>query len=106
MDIKAIHNQAVAVAKLAEQEYYEKYGEPLYCGFAWVRVYVDRVNSKLAKDLRAVGFEPTYVRKAIDLWNVTGNNTQSMDIKEQGARAYAEYLQAHGIRAIACSRAD
>ena len=106
MNYQAIHQEAVEAANKAEQEYFEKYGEPMYCGFAWVSVRVTRTNSKEAIGLKSIGFKNSWMPKRVELWNVTSNGTQSMDIKEQGARAYAEVLRKHGIEAYAASRAD
>ena len=106
MNYQAIHQEAVEAANKAEQEYFEKYGEPMYCGFAWVSVRVTRTNSKEANALKDIGFKNSYMPKRLELWNVTKNSTQSMDIKEQGARAYAEVMRKHGIEAYAASRAD
>jgi hypothetical protein len=52
-----------------------------------------------------VGFRKSY-NGGLDLWNPGGSFTQSMDIKEAGAEAYAEVLRQSGIKAYACSRAD
>ena len=70
-----------------------EYGEPMYCGFAWVDVYVTRTNSKEAKLLESVGFKKSYRAK-------------SMDCREVGAQAYADVLRAYGFRASMGSRAD
>ena len=51
MDIQAIHNEAKTAAITAENAYLAQHGEPLYCGFAWVDVFVARTNSKEAKEL-------------------------------------------------------
>jgi hypothetical protein len=40
------------------------------------------------------------------VWKHGVSCTQSMDIKEAGAEAYAEVLREFGINAHACSRAD
>jgi len=44
--------------------------------------------------------------RGIDIWNPAGNGTQCMNIKEQGASAYAKVLRDHGISAWMQSRAD
>lgn len=104
MDILTIHELAVTAAKQAEQEFMDKHGEPLYCGFAWVKFPVDG-RTKLSKLIKQIGAQPDWNFGYV-LWNVTGNPTQSMDIKEQGARAYAKVMNEHGIKAYAQSRAD
>lgn len=102
----AIFQEAVSAAKQAESDFLAKHGEPMYCGFAWVDVYVDRTNSKVAKELIAAGFRKDYKPKCLSVWNPGGSHTQSMDIKEAGADAFAKVFQKYGFRAYAGSRAD
>ena len=104
--ISQIVNEAFTAARQAEAAYLAKHGEPGYCGFGWVEVYVDRTNSKQAKELLASGFKKDYKPKCLTVWNPGGSGTQSMDIKEAGAQAFAEVLQKAGLKAYACSRAD
>jgi hypothetical protein len=106
MNIQAIHNEAQTAAINAEQAFIAQHGEPMYCGFAWVDVFVERTNSKEAKALAAVGFRKSYRPKTMNLWSPGGYNGQSMDIKEAGASAYAEVLSKYGFRAYCGSRAD
>jgi len=94
---------------LAEQagvEMYAKIGERDACGFGWVDVYVDRTNSKQAKELIAAGFRKDYKPKCLSMWDPAGVPTQSISVKEAGAYAYAEYLTQLGLRAYAGSRMD
>ena len=63
-------------------------------------------TSKEAKELLAAGFKKDYKPKCLTVWNPGGSGTQSMDIKEAGAQAFAEVLQKAGLKAYACSRAD
>ena len=58
-----IFQEAIAAAKKAEAEFVAKNGEMAYCGFAWVEVYVDRANSKTAKELIAAGLKKDYNQK-------------------------------------------
>lgn len=113
--IKDIHTEAVTAAKQAIQDFLNRwrsqtggneYGEPMYCGFAWVDVAVDRTNSREAKALESVGFRKSYRPKTMTLWDPAEHRGQSMDCKEHGAQAYAEVLQKYGIRAHMGSRAD
>ena len=106
MDIQAIHNEARDAAIQAENNFLAKHGEPLYCGFAWVDVYVDRTNSKEAKELLKIGFKKSWRPKCLNLWSPGGYNGQSMDVKEHGAMAYAAVLEKYGFRAYMGSRAD
>jgi hypothetical protein len=85
---------------------YQQIGERDACGFGWVEVYVDRTNSKQAKELIAAGFKKDYKPKCLSMWDPAGVNTQSVSVKEAGAQAYAKYLQALGLTAYGCSRLD
>jgi hypothetical protein len=106
MDFQAIHNEAQTAAINAENDYLAQHGDPMYCGFAWVDVYVERTNSKEAKELLQMGFRKSWKRKCLNLWRVGTYNGQSMDVKEAGAHAYAEVLSKYGYRAYMGSRAD
>ena len=103
-NIESIHNTATAAAERAEADFRARHGEPGYCGFAWVKVS-EKASTKLGRALKTVGFRKSY-NGGLDLWNPGGSFTQSMDIKEAGAEAYAEVLRKFGINACACSRAD
>ncbi len=105
IDVSDIHDKAIQAAREAEADFIAKYGNPGYCGFAWVEVYGVRSNSKLGKALQSVGFRKSYT-KNLQLWNPGGSPTQSMDIKESGAVAYANILRSHGINAYVGSRPD
>ena len=106
MDIQAIHNEARQAAITAENNFLTKHGDMAYCGFAWVDVYVDRTNSKEAKELLKIGFKKSWRAKCLNLWTPGGYNGQSMDVKEAGAHAYAEVLSKYGFHAYMGSRAD
>ena len=94
------------LAHLAGVEMYQKIGERDACGFGWVDVYVDRTNSKQAKELIKAGFRKDYKPKCLSMWDPAGLPVQNIDIKEAGAYAYANYLQALGLKAYAGSRLD
>lgn len=115
MMTQAIHNEATVAAKTAVKRFLadwtaktggNDYGEPMYCGFAWVDVPVTRTNSREAKALEEVGFQRDYRPRNMKLWDPAEHRGQSMDVKEAGARAYAKVLQDHGIPAHMGSRAD
>ena len=93
-------------AENAGQAMYQKIGERDACGFGWVEVYVDRTNSKQAKELIAAGFKKDYKPKCLSMWDPAGVPTQSISVKEAGAYAYATYLQGLGLTAYGCSRLD
>jgi 3-oxoacyl-(acyl-carrier-protein) synthase len=103
-NIKSIHNTATDAARRAEADFIARHGEPGYCGFAWVTVS-EKASTKLGRALKQVGFRKSY-QGGLDLWNPGGSGTQSMDIKEAGAQAYADVLRSFGINAYMSSRAD
>lgn len=95
------------LAEVASQQEFQKWGgDKGCCGFAWVEVFVDRTNSKQAKELIRAGFRKDYKPRCLSFWNPGGLNVQNIDIKEAGAYAYANYLQALGLKAYAGSRLD
>ena len=120
IDTQTITAQAETACRKAQQEFLDNwvnttggngYGEPMYCGFAWVTVYPEhKGNTRAGKAERAVlaqmGFRKDWTGKAYELWNPTGYRGQSMDVKEVGAQAYALVLRAHGFTAYMGSRAD
>ena len=95
-----------ALAEQAGLAMYQQIGERDACGFGWVEVYVDRTNSKQAKELIAAGFRKDYKPKCLSMWDPAGLPTQSISVKEAGANAYATYLQGLGLTAYGCSRLD
>ena len=100
-----IHNEGIAAAKKAAQEFVDKHGEPMYCGFAWVNIKPG--TSRFARSLKAANLvDTTSYYGGYDIWDPAGFNTQSMDIKEVGAEAYANVLESYGIQAQMMSRAD
>jgi hypothetical protein len=98
--------KGMAVAIQAGQAMYAQVGERDACGFGWVEVYVDRTNSKQAKELIKAGFKKSYKPKCLDYWDPAGVPTQSISVKEAGAYAYAAYLESLGLKAYGCSRLD
>ena len=95
------------LAEAASQAEYAKWGgDRGCCGFAWVEVFVERTNSKEAKELMKAGFRKDYKPKCLSMWNPGGLPVQNIDIKEAGAYAYATYLQGLGLKAYAGSRLD
>jgi len=94
-------------AEVASRAKYREIGGDQYaCGFAWVDVYVDRTNSKQAKELIAAGFRKDYKPKCLSYWNPGQLNVQNIDIKEAGAEALAKFLRSLGLNAYAGSRLD
>ena len=112
--VPALHEQAKQAAKTAVfdfiQDWTEKtggneYGEPMYCGFAWVELPEMKLSTKIGKAWEKVGFKKSWSR-GLTLWDPAEHRGQSMDCKEIGAQAYAEVVRAYGIKAYMGSRAD
>ena len=103
-DFQAIYNQALAAGQQAEAEYVAKVGEDDYCGFAWVEIPNGR--SPFVSWCKKNGVGSKHWKKGWQLWRPADVFTQSMDVNEAGALAFAEVLKAHGIQAHPCSRAD
>jgi hypothetical protein len=120
MDTIAVRDETLTAAAAAAQDYINAwkastggnaYGEPVYCGFAWVTVYPEHKGNtrdgKLERRLlEEMGFRKDWTGKAYELWNPSRWPGQSMDAKEAGARAAAKVLQKYGYTAYAGSRAD
>jgi hypothetical protein len=104
LNLEAITAEAFNAAFEAEKAFREKYGEPFYCGFAWVNITPG--NSPMANHLKKIGEARKSYDKGVDVWNPGKSYTQSMDIKEAGASAFAEVMRKYGIKAQARSRAD
>ena len=99
-------NEAAIQARTAAKAYYDTHGDHDACGFAWVNVWGVRSNSRLGKTLQSYGFRKDY-SGSLQLWNPSGSATQSINIKEAGAEAYARVItQRLGIKAYAGSRLD
>lgn len=105
MFTEAIHTEATNAATTAAMQTYNRTGEADCCGFAWVTVYDVKLSSKDGKAFKAMGFDKAY-GGGLQLWNPSGLPTQSITAKEDGARAYANVLQANGYKAYAGSRMD
>jgi hypothetical protein len=104
MNFTSIYEEAISAAKAAESEFQAKYGEPAYCGFAWVDLPSARTPFVTWCKKNNVGRK--HWQKGWCIWNPAGNSTQSMDIKEAGAHAFAEVLTKHGVQCYTGSRAD
>jgi hypothetical protein len=99
-------NEAAQQARSATKAFLAKHGDRDACGFAWVTVYDVRSNSKLGKALATYGFSKAY-GGGLQLWNPSGNPTQCITAKEEGAQAYATVLKDKlGLKAYAGSRMD
>jgi hypothetical protein len=104
-NLASVHNMATQAAASATEDFLAQHGDRDACGFAWVTVY-EKGSTKLGRALKAVGFKPAY-GGGLQLWNPSGNWTQCITAKEEGARAYADVLKKFGIKeAYAGSRVD
>lgn len=112
--VQMIHTEATSAAKAAVATLLDEwnantggnqYGEPMYCGFAWVDIKV-RSNSKLGKALQSVGFRKSWQGGILQLWDPAQHRGQSMDCKEAGAQAYAAVWKTYGVNMSWGSRAD
>ena len=95
----------------AVDEFVERHGEPMYCGFANVKITPAR--GRLVKFLKEMGIGSNGYQGG---WRISYydmmpkdhqySHTQSMDIKEVGCDAFADALEKYGIDAFMESRAD
>ena len=95
----------------AVDEFVEKHGEPMYCGFA--NIVIRPARGRLVKFLKEMGIGSNGYRGG---WRISYydmmpkghryGHTQSMDIKEEGCNAFADALEKYGIDAMMESRAD
>lgn len=100
-------SKAFAAAALAAENFYNTWGDGGSCGFAWVEVTGVRGNTKLGKALKEAGFEPSWRKGVLQVWNPSKRSEQNIDGKERGADAFAHVIRnALGIEAFACSRLD
>ena len=110
--VKQILAEADQAAETAAEEAYKRNGNTDWdaCGFAWVNIF--RFNgrkldgrTKLARLLKQAGLRQDYTR-AFSVWNPGNYGGQSISIKEDAARAYANVLKQHGFEAYPGSRMD
>jgi len=82
-------------------------GDRGLCGFAWVVIHGVSLATKQGKEFKRLGFTKGYGKGAgIKLWNPSGSLVQNIDIKDAGARAYAEVFKRHGFEAYGVNRLD
>jgi hypothetical protein len=85
-------NEAAHQARTAAKAFLQAHGDRDCCGFAWVNVWGVRSNSKLGKALQAAGFRKDYTG-SLRLHNPSKAATQSLNVLEAGAEAYAQVLR-------------
>jgi hypothetical protein len=106
--IPEIVAQAKSMAyQVADKFFREKLGgrDQYACGFASLKVYGVKGNTKMGKALIKAGFRKSY-DKSLELWNPSGLGCQNVDVKEAGAEAAANVFQQYGFSAYSWSRLD
>lgn len=108
-EIKKILDEAQQAATTASALHELTHGDAALCGFAWVDIFEykgEKIkgNTKIGRMLKQAGVRQSYTKTFSQWCNWYGG--QNIDIKEAGARAFAEVLQEHGFRAYAGSRLD
>ncbi len=106
--IEAILVEAKQAAREAADEFFQEKlnGIDQYaCGFAWVKIYGIKGNTRLGKAMKAAGIKQDY-SKAFSIWNPSEHNCQNVDTKEAGALAAQKVFEKYGFRAYADSRLD
>lgn len=109
LNIAQIITDAKAIAKQASDKYFNEQlgGQDAYCcGFAWVNIYGIRANSKVGKQLTALGIKKDDYYKSFMVWNPSEHNCQNIDTKFVGAEAFAKHLREQGFKAYPSSRLD
>ena len=95
----------------AVNEFTAKHGEPMYCGFANVKIRPARgrfVKFLKEMDIGSNAYKGGWRISYYDMMpkDHQYSHTQSMDIKEVGCDAFADALEKYGIDAFMESRAD
>ena len=105
-----IFAEAKASSDSAVDEFVEKHGEPMYCGFA--NVLIRPARGPFIKWLKSndIGSNGVYGGWRVPWHKISEGHknsyTQSMDIKETGCDAFADVLEKYGMKAYMQSRAD
>ena len=102
--LEAISKEAFTAASFAAKQFIEENGEIPYCGFAWVNITPG--NCQIANYLKKINVAQRSYARGVDVWNPSQHGTQSMDVKEAGAQAFADVLRKYGFSAYMESRAD
>ena len=95
----------------AVDAYVEKYGEPMYCGFANVSIHPAKgrfVNILKKAGIGSKGYRGGYRISYYDIMpqDHRYRHTQSLDIKEVATEAFRDELRKYGLTVYAESRAD
>lgn len=107
------HIKAAEFAQKKVDEAIAHYGEDhrafLYCGFAWATIKPARgpfVNALKAAGVGSSGVYGGWRIPSAAMFKLPPKLSQSMELKEIGARAYCDALENLGIPASMGSRAD
>lgn len=85
-------DMAMEKAAEATQAYLDAHPDQWYpCGFAWVNIRPAR--GALAKVLKDRKLASPGVYGGLMVYNPSKNNTQCMDAKEAGARAFVDFMK-------------
>jgi hypothetical protein len=90
-----VYKTARECADQAEKDFVAKYGEPFFCGFAYV--VIPNARQSFVKWLKANNIGDKHYKGGWCIWNPNENPTQSMDIKIEGAKAFVKSLQDQGF---------
>ena len=94
-ELDLVENAVVAAqtaAAAAGRDCLNRFGDRDACGFAWVEIYGVRSNSKLGRALQKCG---AYRSRggSLQFWNPVGYMSQSMNVLEAGAEAFARVIK-------------
>ena len=103
--VRALINQAFEAAKQeCNSMIADNPGQWYPCGFA--SVVIRPARGPVVAALKEMGIGSKAYGGGYSVWNPSGNPTQWMDAKYQGAIAFAKVLQAAGVDAQAECRMD
>lgn len=133
MDFAAIWAEAEAAGQKAIDDFSAKYGtneraggyDSGACGFAWVKIRPARgpfvtwckkqnaaatvaKTAEMGRHYQVTSYGDLAYNGGWEIWSAGSKNYhgQSVDTKEVAARAFAEVLNKHGIKAMVGSRLD
>lgn len=106
--VQHIVKEAEEAARVSAQNYFENTlkGQDNYpCGFAWIKIFGVKGNTKLGKALMRNGFAKSYTG-GLELRNPSRLPVQNVDVKEVGAEAAADVFRRYGFKCYSQSRLD
>lgn len=104
--VETVLNEAFTAARLAAEKTIADNPDVWYpCGFAWVKIKPARGPFVKALKEMNKGHTDSY-EGGFTVYNPSGNATQWMDAKYDGAKAFAEVLRKHGVKCSAVQRID